>query len=92
MSMDEVREFLRSASREDLNNLSAFMKLRRDQLDAEVGMSFVYGEPVEFDAKNRGMVSGKFMGIKRKNATVITDTNVQWTVSPSLLRKPNKNV
>lgn len=87
MSLSEVRDWVRQASKEDLENLGSLMKLRRDQLSTEIGMSFNLGDMVEFDAKHRGVIKGKFLGIKRKNATVITDANVQWTVSPGLLRK-----
>lgn len=88
MTLNDVRDWIRTASSDDLNNVSGYIKLRRDQIGAEVGMSFVLGDLVQFDSgKGRGPVVGKFMGIKRKNASVITNEGVRWTVSPGLLRK-----
>lgn len=84
---NNIRAWVKEASNDDLRNLSALMKLRHEQLNAEVGMSFNLGEMVQFDAKNKGVIQGKFLGIKRKNATVVTDAGAQWTVSPGLLRK-----
>ena len=87
MELSEVRDWIRTASRDDLNNVVDLVRLRRVQLSAEVGMSFSLGEMVQFDTKNKGTIVGKFMGIKRKNATVITETGSQWAVSPELLSK-----
>ena len=84
---NEVREWVRAADRNDLDQLMGLVKLRWTQINAEIGMSFEIGEQVEFDAKNRGTVAGSFQGIKRKNAIVLTKENVQWTVPPGLLRK-----
>lgn len=49
-------------------------------------MSFRLGETVQFESK-RGTIRGKFLGINRKNAKVVTDAGMQWTVAPGLLSK-----
>jgi len=86
MTFEDVRTWIRGASREDLAALNPMIKLRYDQLGAENGMSFRLGETVQFDSK-KGTIRGKFLGISRKNAKVVTDAGLQWTVSPGLLRK-----
>jgi hypothetical protein len=84
---NEVRDWIKSANRTDLDQLMDLMKLRWNQINAEVGMTFAVGDAVEFDAKHKGTIRGTFMGIKRKNAVILTDEKVQWTVPPGLLRK-----
>lgn len=84
---NEVREWVRAADRTELDQLMDLLRLRWTQINVEVGMSFSVGDIVEFDVKNRGIIRGSFLGIKRKNAVVLSDEKVQWTVSPGLLRK-----
>jgi len=87
MNLDDVRDWLRTANREDLDNVNLLMKLRRVQIGAEIGMNFVIGEMVEFESPDKGILRGKFIGIKRKNASIVLDNGDSWTVSPGLLKK-----
>lgn len=95
ISLQEVREWAAKATNDELNQLTAITNARRKIIGLEIGMSFKQGDEVWFDAKNRGIIYGKFVRLKQKNAEVKTDAGMVWTVSPQLLHakaKPATNV
>ena len=52
-------------------------------------LDFRIGEEVEFFVRNRAApVAGTLVKYNRKSVTVITPAGEQWTVSPTLLRRP----
>ena len=92
MTFDDVVAWVRTAKREDLDRLSQYTKLRRDAIGIEQGLTFMPGSRVWFDAKRRGIVYGKFVDLKRKNATVLSDDGMRWTVAPQLLHHDTRVV
>lgn len=95
VTFQEVREWATKATNDELNQLTAITNARRKILGLEIGMSFKAGDPVWFDAKNRGIIHGEFVRLKQKNAEVKTAAGMIWTVSPQLLHakaKPATNV
>ena len=73
------------ASREDLEQLTATIKVRRDQLGQLHALEFQTGDRVYFDAGNRGIIRGVFQNVARKNAIVKSDSGIIWRVTPHLL-------
>jgi hypothetical protein len=86
MTREEIINYIETASLADVNNLRAFINLRIKALGLEVGSSFKPGDAVYFDAKRKGIINGKFVKLKQKNAEILSDTGVRWTVAPQLLR------
>ncbi len=87
-TFDDVKMFiLTKASAEELKVIIDYYKLRHKSLGVAIGHSFQPGDPVWFDAKTRGIIKGKFVRMKSKNAEVLSETGVRWTVGPQALRK-----
>jgi hypothetical protein len=85
VNLQDVKGWVLTASREDLEQISGVMKIRRDQLGQLHALEFQPGDRVYFDAGNRGVIRGVFQNIARKNAIVKADTGGNWRVSPHLL-------
>jgi hypothetical protein len=87
-TFEDVKTFiLTKATAEELRVIVDYYKLRHKNIGVAIGLSFTPGEPVWFDAKTKGIIRGKFVRMKSKNAEVLSDTGVRWTVGPQLLRK-----
>ena len=86
VSLQEVKSFLLSASKEDVEQVQTVARLRMDQIGMINAVSFTNGDRVKFDAgRGRGFIHGTFQGIARKNALVKDDRGMNWRVSPQFL-------
>ncbi len=88
IKFDDVRMWAFSASLEEMNQIGEVFKLRRNQIGITTAMSFKENDPVWIDGGRRGIIHGKFIKMSRKNATVMANDGMKWTVSPHLLHKP----
>lgn len=84
MISNEIMTWLRSASKEDLDELIVTASKARNLL---VQISFSAGDKVWFDAKTRGMIDGEIIKMNNKSCKVKSTTGMIWNVSPALLNK-----
>jgi hypothetical protein len=88
MSFEEVKKWLiTEADMDQLKEVTNLAVMRKNALGVAQVLSFAPGEPVWFDARNKGIIKGKFMILNRKNAKVQAESGMVWTVSPALLHK-----
>jgi co-chaperonin GroES (HSP10) len=86
-TLQDVKGFLLSASKEEVEQVQAVARMRMDQIGMINAVSFQNGDRVKFDGgRGRGMIYGSFQGIARKNALVKDDRGMNWRVSPQLLK------
>jgi hypothetical protein len=84
-TFDDVKSWVSNATMSDIEALMDIVKVRRNLIGLQVGFSFKAGDRVWFDAGNRGIIKGKFIKQNQKNAKVLSDNGMTWTVSPHLL-------
>lgn len=89
MELDEVLKavnvILNINSKEDLKMISMALKTRWSEIEYEVGSKLTIGKMVKFMTKRGTTVQGRVTKVNMKTVKVVTDGNVVWTVSPSLL-------
>jgi preprotein translocase subunit YajC len=83
----ELKLFISTASAEELNEIARMMNIRRSHLQEIAGANLRVGDTVTFDAKTRGIVTGKVTKINKKTVKVKATNGVLWTVTPSLLEQ-----
>jgi hypothetical protein len=87
-TFDDVKIYvLTQASAQELDTLIDYYKARRKNLGVAAGFSFKPGDPVKFNARSKGIITGKFVKQMNKNAEVVADNGVTWRVNPLLLQK-----
>lgn len=87
-SFDDVKLYvLTQASAQELDTLIDYYKARRKNLGVAAGFAFKHGDAVKFNARSKGIITGKFVKQMNKNAEVIADNGVTWRVNPLLLQK-----
>lgn len=84
---DVVKWLLECDDVEDLHSISDIIRIHRTSIGVQAGLSFKPGDAVYFDAKTRGIITGKFIKQNQKNAKVRADNGVVWTVPPIVLKK-----
>lgn len=89
VKFDEVREWAFSATMEEMKQISDLFRLRQTQIGAAKAMAFKKDDAIWFDGGRRGIIHGKFVKMRRKNAEVLADNGLTWTVSPQILNKVN---
>ena len=88
ITFEQVKMYvLTQATSTELDNLAEIYKVRRKNLGLAIGHSFQPGDAVWFDARTKGVIRGKFVRMKTKNAEVLSEEGVTWTVSPQALRR-----
>jgi hypothetical protein len=86
-SLQEVKSFLLTATKEEVEQVQSVARLRMDQIGMINAVSFENGDRVKFDGgRGRGIIRGTFQGIARKNALVKDDRGMNWRVSPQFLQ------
>jgi len=81
----ELALFISTASSDELNQLARLMKTRRGHLQEITATQFRVNDQVRFDAKSRGIITGRITKINKKTVKVMSQKGVLWSVSPSLL-------
>jgi hypothetical protein len=72
---------------EELNQLVVAFKLQRTLLARSATRSLMVGDTVRFDAKTRGVITGKVTKINIKTVGVkCSRTGVQWKVTASAVQ------
>ena len=86
LTLQEVNAWILNASKSDIENVVRTCGIRRDQLGQINAVSLSNGDRVKFDGgRGRGVITGTFQGMARKNALVKADSGLTWRVSPHLL-------
>lgn len=92
ITFEDVKSYIMSrATNQELESMIDCYKVRRKNLGVAIGLQFKYGDRVWFDAKNRGIIKGKFIKQMSKNAEVLSDTGMKWRVAPSYLCADTSN-
>jgi hypothetical protein len=98
VTLEQVREFIRYADKNQLEQMSDIIKSRWKHLTAEVAMTFRRGDKVSFQGKRSEgyrRVHGEVMAVDGKTVYIKSDSwnslmhrkEWDWRVSPTLLRK-----
>lgn len=88
ITFDDVKAYIYTqASANDLKIINDYCNMRYKHIGATVGNSFQPGDRIWFDAKSKGIIRGKFVRMKTKNAEIISDSGVRWSVFPNFLNK-----
>lgn len=93
VSRADVLAFIRTATRDDIDAMSAQMKARCRAIEATAQSQLGIGDTVEFESKRGGTVRGTVKGFRGKNVEVweigVTTLTLggKWRVSPSLLKR-----
>ena len=82
----QVQLFLRSASIEDIEEVTESLNARRTVLDGEAKYRFKVGDPVKFDAGRRGIIRGTIDSFQRGGKVKVNAVGGRWTVSGSVLK------
>ena len=83
----EFLKTLNSLSREEIKAVHEILRHRASGLEASVAVSFKAGDKVRFDARTKGIITGKVIKVNGKTIKVLSDKGGTWRVSPSLLNK-----
>jgi hypothetical protein len=82
ISTNDVMDWVRTASKMDMDLVSELIKIRRVSL----ARAFQPGDRVKFNGgPSRGIIRGKFVKLMQKNASVLSDAGSNWRVNPALL-------
>jgi len=82
-----IRDIRAHASIEDIREIETAIRARFDHIDRSAAYEFRVGDTVRFDAKTRGIITGKISKINRKTIKIVADSGMIWKVSPTLLEK-----
>jgi len=80
--LNEISRF----NNDEINQVVEAIKLRRTYISRQSVFSFNVGDKVQFDAGNRGIITGTITKKAIKNITVDTGRGT-WRVSANLLKK-----
>lgn len=80
-----IGDFIRSAGRDDLENINALVRARWAELDDEKRSELKVGDIVWFNAKRRGTIYGRITHFNRKRLGLVAESGLKWKVSAQLL-------
>jgi hypothetical protein len=84
---EDVRNYIRSASSDDLETLFVSMRARFTALDMAAKEHFSIGDLVKFDSGRRGIIQGTITRFGRNGRVEVRPPHgPQWRVSGRLLR------
>ena len=79
---------IRTLNNEQLNEVSVAVRDHRTWLIREATRSLIIGDTVTFDAKTRGVVTGRVTKVNVKTVAVTCNrTGTNWKVGSSLIKK-----
>jgi hypothetical protein len=84
---NDVKQFIRTCSPDDLDELTQALNARRTVLNGEAQFKFKKGDAVKFDSGRRGVIRGTITGWARGGkANIRSEYGTAWRVAGSLLR------
>ena len=86
-NLNKALEALATLDNEELNDVAAAIKLRRNFIASKAVRSFVIGDRVEFTGRRGNKVVGEIKKVNRKNL-VVNDLNsgTSWRVPANMVK------